>query len=173
MASIATHDGREVGLSGGSVRYITFLLIGIVAAVVFAQDAEATLWISGDRGGTILEYAERYAQVRQTGEQVIIDGRCLSACTMVIGMVPRDHICATPKAMLGFHAAFVRTPDGGTRASTDATTFMMKAYPPEVRKWIKQHGGLTTRMIFLMGSELAGFVPTCGSTAGASARVSR
>jgi hypothetical protein len=155
------------------VRYIALLLIGIIAAAASAQDAKATVWITGDRGGTILEYAERYAQVRQTGEQVIIDGRCLSACTMVIGMVPRDHVCATPRAMLGFHAAFVRTTDGGTRASTDATTFMMKAYSPEVRNWIKQHGGLTTRMIFLMGSELSRFVPTCGATAGASARVSR
>jgi hypothetical protein len=155
------------------MRYIAFLLIGIVGATASARDAKATLWITGDRGGTILEYAERYAQVRQTGEQVIIDGKCLSACTMVIGMVARDRICATPKAMLGFHAAFVRTTDGGTLASTDATKFMMKAYPPEVRKWIKQHGGLTTRMLFLMGSELAGFVPTCGATAGASARVSR
>ena len=173
LALLLLGEDRGSLFGGGSVRYIALLLIGIVATVASPRDAKATLWITGDKGGTILEYAERYAQVRQTGEQVIIDGKCLSACTMVIGMVPRNRICATPKAMLGFHAAFLRTSDGGTRASTDATKFMMKAYPPEVRTWIKQHGGLTTRMIFLMGSELAGFVPTCGATAGASARVAR
>jgi hypothetical protein len=155
------------------MRHITVFLVGIVAAAVPTSYAKATLWITGDNGGTILEYAQRFQQASQAGEQVIIDGKCLSACTMVIGMVPRDRVCATPKAMLGFHAAFRRTPDGSTVASTDATKFMMKAYPPAVRKWINRRGGLTTQMIFLMGSELATFVPTCGATAGSSARVSR
>ena len=49
------------------------------------------------RGGTILDYAERFRQARAAGEQVIIDGNCLSACTMVIGMLPRDRVCATLK----------------------------------------------------------------------------
>jgi hypothetical protein len=155
------------------MRHIAVLLVGIVAAAVSTSDAKATLWITRDNGGTILEYAQRFQQARQAGEQVIIDGKCLSACTMVIGMVPRDRVCATSKAMLGFHAAFRRTSDGGTVASTDATKFMMNAYPPGVRKWINQRGGLTTRMMFLMGSELAAFVPTCGATAGVNSRVSR
>jgi hypothetical protein len=80
---------------------------------------------------------------------------------MVIGMVSRDHICATPNAMLGFHAAFRRTETGAIVASTDATKFMMDAYPPAVRNWIKQRGGLTREMIFLTGSELAAFVRPC------------
>ena len=149
------------------------VLVGIAASVVSTSYAEATIWITGDKGGTILEYAERYRQAREAGEHVIIDGDCLSACTMVIGMIPHDRVCATPKAVLGFHAAFRRTADGGTVASTDATKFMMNAYPPELRKWINQHGGLTTQMIFLMGRELATFVPTCGPTVGTSARISR
>jgi hypothetical protein len=155
------------------MRHAAGLLVAIVATAVSASYAKATLWITGDNGGTILEYAQRFHQARQAGEQVIIDGKCLSACTIVIGMVPRDRICATPKALLGFHAAFSRTSDGGTVASTDATKFMMNAYPPAVRRWINQHGGLTTQMIFLMGSELARFVPTCGATAGSTIRVSR
>jgi hypothetical protein len=155
------------------MRRIAVLLVGIVATAVSTSYAKATLWITGDNGGTILEYAQRFHQARQAGEQVIIDGKCLSACTMVIGMVPRDRICATPRAMLGFHAAFSRTSDGGTVASTDATRFMMNAYPPAVRKWINRRGGLTTQMIFLMGNELATFVPTCGATASSNVRVSR
>ena len=87
---------------------------------------------------------------------------------MVIGMVPRDHVCATPNAVLGFNDAFRRTETGAIVASTDATKFMMDAYPPAVRKWIRQRGGLTNQMIFLTGSELAAFVPSCptASTAG-------
>jgi hypothetical protein len=113
---------------------------------------------------TILDYAERFRQARAAGEQVIIDGNCLSACTMVIGMLPRDKVCATPKAVLGFHAAFRPTSDGRKVASTDATQFMMNTYPPELRKWISQRGGLTTQMPFLRGPELASFVPTCGTS---------
>ena len=155
------------------MRLIAMLLGGLVTAAAFTSYAEATIWITGDIGGTILDYAERFRHAREAGEQVVIDGKCLSACTMVIGMIPRGRVCATPNAVLGFHAAFRRTSDGATVASTDATKFMMNAYPPEVRRWISRRGGLTTQMIFLTGSELAAFVPTCGATASSSARVSR
>ena len=33
---------------------------------------------------------------------------CASACTIVLGAVPRDRICLTPNASLGFHAAYDR-----------------------------------------------------------------
>jgi len=155
------------------MRHTVVLFVAIVVASISASYAKATIWITNDRGGTILEYAERFRQVRETGEQVVIDGNCRSACTMVIGLIPRGRVCATPRAVFGFHAAFRRTSDGGTVASTDATKFMMNAYPPELRKWINQRGGLTAQMIFLTGSELAAFVPTCEATAGSNVRVSR
>jgi hypothetical protein len=47
-----------------------------------------------------------------SGVLVIIDGKCLSACSMIIGTVPRDRICVTPNAVLGFYAAFRRTETG-------------------------------------------------------------
>jgi hypothetical protein len=137
------------------------------ATLCASYRANATLWITGDSGGTILEYAQRFQKARDSGERVVIDGKCLSACTMVIGMVPRERVCVTPKALLGFHAAFRRTETGTIVASTDATKFMMDAYPPAVRKWIRQRGGLTNQMIFLSGSELTAFVPSC-PTASAS-----
>jgi hypothetical protein len=152
---------------------LTIFGAAVVAASLCTSYANATLWITEDTGGTILEYAQRYHRARDSGERVIIDGKCLSACTMVIGMLPRDRICATPNAILGFHAAFRTTWYGGMVDSTDATKFMMNAYPPQIRKWINQHGGLTAQMIFLMGRELATFVPTCGATVGTSAHVSR
>ena len=62
--------------------------------------------ISDDVGGRIGAYVEQYSQVKQNGERVVIDGTCLSACTLVLGIVPRDRICVTRRAMLGFHAAW-------------------------------------------------------------------
>jgi hypothetical protein len=144
-----------------SSRLIVFGVAAAWAALCAPFAANATLWITGDNGGTILEYAQRFQKARNSGERVVIDGKCFSACTMVIGMVPRDHVCVTSNAVLGFHAAFRRTETGTIVASTDATKFMMDAYPSAVRKWIKQRGGLTTQMIFLSGSELSVFVPSC------------
>jgi hypothetical protein len=151
-----------------SNRFLVSVVTAACATLCASNAANATLWITGDTGGTILEYAQRFQKARNSGERVVIDGKCLSACTMVIGMVSRDHVCVTPNAVLGFHAAFRRTEAGTIVASTDATKFMMDAYPPAVRKWIKQRGGLTNQMIFLSGSELAAFVPSCptGSAAG-------
>ena len=45
-------------------------------------------------------------KIRDRGERVIIDGICNSACTLVLGIVPLNKICVTPKASLGFHAAY-------------------------------------------------------------------
>jgi hypothetical protein len=142
------------------------VLAGIIAAALSTSCADAAIWITSDRGGTILDYAERFRQARAAGESVIIDGMCLSACTMVIGIIPRDRVCVTSRAVLGFHAAFRPTPDGRKVASTEATQFMMNIYSPELQRWINKHGGLTTQMLVLRGRELASFVQTCATGVG-------
>jgi hypothetical protein len=95
------------------------------------------------------------------GDPIIIDGACLSACTLAIALLPRGQVCATPKAVLGFHAAWRRTPNGGRVTSPLATQVMYEAYPANVRKWIARHGGLSERLILLKGRELAAMVPAC------------
>jgi hypothetical protein len=62
----------------------------------------AAIRIAGDRGGQI----GRYDAIRASGETVIIDGLCLSACAMVLVAVSRDQICVTSRANLGLHAAY-------------------------------------------------------------------
>jgi hypothetical protein len=37
----------------------------------------------------------------------VIDGPCLSACTLVLSTLPRNRICTTSRAVLGFHAPFM------------------------------------------------------------------
>ena len=79
--------------------------------------AFATMLINGDNGGKMEDYTARFRQVRDSGDSVIIDGTCMSACTMVLGLVPHDRICATPNAVLGFHAAWEFNKSGGRIAS--------------------------------------------------------
>ena len=51
-------------------------------------------------------YKAKYTKIRDRAERVIIDGICNSACTLVLGIVPLNRICVTPKASLGFHQAY-------------------------------------------------------------------
>jgi hypothetical protein len=142
----------------GAVRIVTILATIITAMAV--SPASATKRISDDPGGQLGPYLQKLAVLRSSGEQVVIDGKCLSACTMVLGAIPRDHICVTPKAQLGFHAAW--RPEAGRQVtSLEGTELLMDNYPQQVREWIARRGGLTPHMIFLSGRELASMYPTC------------
>lgn len=136
----------------------------ILSAVLMGTPAFATMLINGDNGGKMEDYTARFRQVRDSGDSVIIDGTCMSACTMVLGLVPHDRICATPNAVLGFHAAWEFNKSGGRIASPSGTRELMKAYPASVRAWIARHGGLSANMIFLRGRDLAGIVKPCDSS---------
>ena len=125
-----------------------------------ASPASATKRISDDPGGQLGPYLQKLAALRSSGEQVVIDGRCLSACTMVLGVIPRDHICVTSKAQLGFHAAW-RPEAGHQVTSPEGTELLMSNYPQQVREWIARRGGLSPHMMYLAGRELASMYPTC------------
>jgi hypothetical protein len=129
--------------------------------------------ISEDRGGQIGAYLQTFTNVRDTGERVVIDGNCLSACTILLGVVPRDRICATPRARLGFHAAWMPDESGRPVTSPLGTQALWNIYPPHVRRLINRHGGLTRKMIYIEGRELATLVPTCGTPTRAASRDSR
>jgi hypothetical protein len=144
----------------------------IVSAALTVTSASATVVLNDDIGGKMEEYTARFQQVRDSGEPVVIDGTCLSACTMVLGLVPRGQICATHNAMLGFHAAWTYDKSGGRVASASGTWNLMKAYPAPVRAWIARHGGLTPKMMYLRGRDLAAIVAPCGN-ASRAASVSR
>jgi hypothetical protein len=138
-------------------------MIAAATAAISISKAAAATRITGDRGGQLVNYVERFAAARASGERIIIDGPCLSACTMVIAMLPRGQICATSHAVLGFHAAW-RPTTGGRRVRVQtATQLMYEAYPSKVRNWIDRNGGLSERMIFLTGRELTEVVPTCAA----------
>jgi hypothetical protein len=132
-------------------------------ALAGADSALADMHIRQDRGGRIDTYLYRFATVRQSGQRVIVDGPCMSACTIVLGAIPKDHICVTPRASFGFHAAWVPTQRGSKVPSALGDRMLWANYPPPVRAWITRHGGLTKRLIYLQGSELTAMYPACDS----------
>src|ERR1700731_1474712 len=126
----------------------TTLLAGIGAS-------DTAVRIVEDPGGRIGTYVDKYQGVRSSGERVIIDGFCASACTILLGAVPHDKICVTSRAKLGFHAAWDPGSNGRKITNPEATRTLYSMYPFEVRHWIDQRGGLSPHMIFLSDRELA------------------
>ena len=108
-----------------------------------------------------------------SGETVIIDGLCASACTIVLGAVPHDKICVTSHATLGFHAAWDFGANGRAVTNPEATQMLYSMYPSPVRRWIAQRGGLTPHMIFLRGKQLMSMYKPCYLDAQASSPRSR
>lgn len=133
----------------------------LLVALVNSQPARATLRITDDHGGKIGIYWSRYMAARDAGEQVIIDGKCSSACTLVLGIVPPRRICVTKNAVLGFHAAWRPGFLGLHVANAPATRTLMSFYPPPIRQWIARHGGLTDRMLYLSGNDLLALYREC------------
>ena len=137
------------------------LFIGAALVALSATSASATMRISEDRGGQIGQYLQAFASVRSSGEKVVVDGNCLSACTLVLGLVPRERICATDRARFGFHAAWMPDRDGRPVTSPLGTQALWSIYPASVKRWINAHGGLSRKMIFMQGAQLSGIVASC------------
>ena len=63
--------------------------LALLLLLFAALPARAELHITRDHGGYVEEYKARYARIRDRKERVIIDGRCLSACTLVLSVDER------------------------------------------------------------------------------------
>jgi hypothetical protein len=123
--------------------------------------AVAEVRILASPGGNAEAFLGFFSVLDRSGERVVIDGPCLSACTLVLSTIPRDRICVTPRAILGFHAARLMDDRGRMYPAPEATQAVAASYPADVRAWIQQHGGLTARPIFLRGRQLARLYPHC------------
>src|SRR5512140_1308302 len=135
----------------------------LVAAALFAAiaPARAEVRILASPGGQVGPFLELFDRVREPGERVVIDGPCLSACTLVLSIVPTERICVTRRAVLGFHAARSIDRRGRTYAEPEASDLVLQTYPAPVRDWIGRHGGLTSRLLLLRGRELKAIYRTC------------
>lgn len=150
-------NGHPVLVSRATVAIAVSLLL----VWGLAEKAGATVRITEDRGGNIGAYWSRYMALRDAGEQIIIDGTCSSACTLVLGIVPHDRICVTQNAVLGFHAAWRPGFLGFQIINDPGTRTLWNIYPVPIQQWISRHGGLGLATIYLSGPELLGMFRQC------------
>jgi hypothetical protein len=143
----------------------TAIVKGTVLATLLASlalpPARAEVRILASPGGEVGPFLDLFERVRASGERVVIDGPCLSACTLVLSVVPDDRICVTRRAVLGFHAARSIDWRGRMSAEPEASELVLETYPAAVRGWIRRRGGLTSRLLLLRGRELAAIYPSC------------
>ena len=137
------------------------MILAAVALCAAISPALADIRILSSPGGQVGPFIELFDRVRASGERVVIDGPCLSACTLVLMTVPSDRICVTRRAVLGFHAARSMDTRGRLYAEPEASALVLQAYPSPVRGWIRRHGGLSSRVLLLRGRELAAIYPVC------------
>ena len=143
------------------MRRLAFL---VLVALVASTAAQAEYRITRDHGGLVDEYKAKYADIRDRGERVVIDGICNSACTLVLGIVPLNRVCVTPRASLGFHQAYYdKSLTFGVKVTSYAgTADLMSYYPETVKSWIARQGGLSTDMKKVKnGPELWAIVDPC------------
>jgi hypothetical protein len=136
------------------------LLLIALALACAVSSARSEVVIRNDRGGDVLEYYAKYQSLQARGEHVVVDGDCLSACTLLLGLVEKGHRCFTSKARLGFHAAWDEA--GATTVQNPiGTAIFLSTYPPEILRWLDRHGGLRSKVLYLDGKELAAMYPPC------------
>jgi hypothetical protein len=124
--------------------------------------ASAEVRIVNDPGGEVSSYIRKFQAVGNSGQRVVIDGPCLSACTLLTAFVPKDRICITGRAVLGFHAASYYDDTSRSLVPTrEGTRLVMRLYPADIKNWIQRHGGLTPKLMTLRGRELAGLYSAC------------
>ena len=126
------------------------LLAAILSLGVSVARAEI-VDVSDDHGGLLSAYQTQWALFAARQVDVRIVGPCVSACTVLVGYIPRQHICVALGASLGFHWA-----------TTGFTTQeLWSAYPSDIRQWISQHGGLTNQMIWLQAPRIYRYFRKC------------
>jgi len=116
-------------------------------------------------GGGLFDFIEEFGKDRNDHIKYIIDGPCVSACTMILGTIPSKDVCVTPYAVLGFHAAFVMEKNKRT-FSRDGTELVWIMYPQWAQDWLREHGwvGPTVDqddLIWMPASELQKHFKTC------------
>jgi hypothetical protein len=90
-------------------------LASVFGTLFIAGTASADVRIVNDPGGAVSSYLRAFHEMRATGERIVIDGPCLSACTLLTGIVPRDHVCVLLQRRIALAGA-----DAGRHAISDA-----------------------------------------------------
>lgn len=118
-------------------------------------NANRTITIEDGLGGHIEGMIGMLGRIAAADRQVVIDGPCRSACTLLVALGP-SRVCLTAKAELWFHQASLAT----GRRSAYWSNAMLRLYPDSIRNFVNGRGGLQRDWIVLKGRQLARAFPS-------------
>ena len=148
----------------------TILVIALVVLTIdTAKGEDSGFRIADDRGGIIDLYIARYAMFRQAGRRVVIDGLCASSCTLVLGLMPDEAVCTTPRGIMAFHSASVLTTGEYSR---EGTRRMWDIYPAHVHVLLRDLGWNGEAHPELLHIHASVFYPRCDEGKYAVAKLS-
>lgn len=109
-----------------------FIALSLLVAPALASN---TFRITFSPGGGIIDFVRQYQDLREHETKVVVDGACISACTIMLGILRDEQVCVTERASLGFHSA-----TQGDEYSADGTQILWHIYPPKVRAMLTALG---------------------------------
>lgn len=92
-------------------------------------------------GGNVLGFRLQGQELAARHTPVIVDGPCLSACTLLVDEA-RGDVCLTDRAVLGYHQSFAEGKEGRAYTPLDYKT-------PGLGAYLDHHGG-EPKGVFLM-----------------------
>ncbi len=148
------------------------LICAVLVTVLFAAFTPANAGkkiIRFDMGGVVVNYIKTYVDFRDTSDKLVIDGYCVSACTLFLGILNPDRYCMTKDAVLGFHSASTGIPGGELRHAPEFTQLMWNMYPRSIREALLKRGwnggdaanNAHPQLILLSFEDLQGLIPSC------------
>lgn len=126
-------------------------LLGLLLSLIPLPTAAETIDVNDNHGGSVANYNARWQANAARGVDVRIVGPCQSACTVLLGNIPRNKICVTPAASFGFHTAKL----------PQATATLWNAYDADIKGWINARGGLTADFKWMRAPDTYKYFKRC------------
>jgi hypothetical protein len=150
---------------------VTALAMFIALLACKSDSANSATVVRYSPGGHMALFAIKYDRMSRTGEKLVIDGGCWSACTMFLGFIRPENVCVTERAKLGFHTA-TETADHGKKKSwvhsQDGTKRLWSLYPENIKAALRKRGWNGDRywiahpdFVVLQGKTLRALVRPC------------
>jgi hypothetical protein len=121
-------------------RGLKLTVIGAFAAALLSATgafAESEpIVVANDPGGDVIAYVRGWEYIATLESPIEIRGYCVSACTLVLGLVPADRVCVGEDAYFGFHSVSINY-HGHT---AEGTRYLWSYYPPHVQEEIRNKG---------------------------------
>jgi hypothetical protein len=105
--------------------------------------------IEFEPGGVIAEHVKRWQDLASSGADVEIRGPCFSACTLVVGYIPKERLCFGDYASLQFHrtrdpAYAPGLPESVSGHALSSSLWAFSQYPRDIQNWLTARGGVAS-----------------------------